>query len=334
MFVPDITHQFFQNVFHGHDPAGTAELIQYHGDLRLLLLQFAHDLVDFFVGKGKDNGRNDLFDRLAGDPGAGVKILLVDHTDDVVDIILIDQQPGEFRFQKTVCDLFLCAVQGHGFQIHAGSQDVLCLQFGKLNGIAQEFAVILVDTAFLLHFIHKHEQFFLRHFVVAFQTEDLGKQFFPAGKEEIERREDPDQDPQERTGKDGKAFRAILGDAFGRNFPEDQNHHGDHCCGDRCTQFSAVNIAENQRGNGCHGNIDNIVPDQDGRDQFIVVLGKFAGEFRSPCAFFGKGFHARPVHGRIGGFRGGKVGGHCKQKNQTCDFCKILHCGSIEYLRA
>ena len=187
-------------------------------------------------------------------------------------------------------------------------EDVLCLLLGKFDGVAQQLALAPVDTAALLHLVHEHQQLLLRHFALTVQAEDLRQQLFPEGEEQIERQQHPDENPQDGRGEHGKALRAVLGDAFGRDLAEDQHHHCDDHGGDRRARV-AVMAHKEHRADGGRRNIDDVVANQDGREQPVILLQQLAREGGVGIALFSKGFEPRGAGGGKRGLRGGKVGG-------------------------
>ena len=90
----------------------------------------------------------------------------MDGAEDVVDRILIDEKPRIFRLGEQRGDLFLCRRDGEGGKVGAVDQDILRALLGEVDGVFEQLALALVDAAVLLHLIDKHEQFFLRHFIV------------------------------------------------------------------------------------------------------------------------------------------------------------------------
>ena len=63
------------------------------------------------------------------------------------------------------------------------------------------------------------------------------------------------------------------------------------------------------RADGSRRNIDDVVADQDGREQPVILLQKPARKRSIGIALFSKGFEPRSAGRGKRGLRGGKVGG-------------------------
>ena len=236
----------------------------------------------------------------------------MDGTEDMVDGILVDQQAGILGIGEQRGSLLPARRDRQRRKVYAVDEDVLCLLLGKFDGVAQQLALAPVDTAALLDLIDEHQQLLLRHFTLAVQVERLRQQPFPEGEEQIERQQHPNEHAQDGCGEHGEALRAVLGDAFGRDLTENQHHHRDNHGGDRRACI-AIGVDEQHRADGGRRNVDDVVADQDGREQPVVLLQKPARESGVGIALFGKGLEPRGAGRGKCGLRGGKVGG----KQQT-----------------
>ena len=272
----------------------------------LVFLQQPQQVVDFLVFQ-RENGRGDeRLQRGLGDTGGYVKVLLVDDAHDVVDALTVNQQTGELGFGEDLGNLLLGGVQGDGLNIHPVGEDIFHLQVVELNGVAQKLSFVQVDAAVLLDLLHQEDQLFGRHFVVLFHLQNLGQQLFPGGEQEVHRGQDHTQDIDDGGGEHGEFLRAVLGDALGGNFAEDQHHYGDDHGGEGGAYVAAY-TDEKHRGDGRKGDIDDVVSDEDGGQQFVIILGKLVCQ---PCPFaalFRQGFQPGFVGGGKGGLRGGKI---------------------------
>ena len=106
-----------------------------------------------------------------------------------------------------------------------------------------------------------------------FDFEDLDQRFFPGREHKGQRREDQHEKSKDRIGKEGKTFGALFGQNFGGHFAEDQRH-ARHDSGRRDRCHVAV-CDQPQKENGRqrrHRDIDDVVADENGRQQFVVGI--------------------------------------------------------------
>ena len=97
---------------------------------------------------------------------------------------------------------------------------------------------------------------------------------------------------------------------------KDQNHNGQHEGGHRRAPLRVQQAGEQHCANGCCGNVDDIVADEDGGEQLVVLFrhSQHAGCCR--IAVLSTAFQADLVQGRKCGLRGGEKGGKCHQNDQ------------------
>ena len=161
----------------------------------------------------------------------------------------------------------------HGLQFDAMRQNFRRRQVAELKGVAQQLALVFVNAAVLLHILHEKEQFLVGHFCVVICLEEAGNQLFPLGKEKIQRGQHPDPEPDKGRTEHGKALRRVLCNAFGGDLTENQNND---CNDDRRNRRAdiAVKPDEQKCADGRHHDIDDIVADQDGGDQLVIIFGQ------------------------------------------------------------
>lgn len=179
--------------------------------------------------------------------------------------------------EKPVCakifaNFLLGSVQRDSGDVHAGSQHIPGFQLGELNSAADQRALLLVDTAGLLHLIHNSEQLLLGDGAVLLGVKEMGKQLFPLAKEKVERGQQYEKDPQDGRGKQGKRLWRLLGDALWGDFTEDQYHHGCHRSGHTGACFFAQGPDKDHSGKGRGGNIDNVVADQNRGEEAVIIF--------------------------------------------------------------
>ena len=94
MLVPDIAYQLLQDILHGDDTQSTAVLVQDDGQVGLVSLEVAEQVVDALALMDEQGGRDDLIQGLIREALGGEDVLGVDDADDLVDAVLVDQQAG------------------------------------------------------------------------------------------------------------------------------------------------------------------------------------------------------------------------------------------------
>ena len=161
----------------------------------------------------------------------------------------------------------------HGLQFDAMRQNFRRRQVAELKGVAQQLALVFVNAAVLLHILHEKKQFLVGHFGVVVRLEEAGNQLFPLGKEKIQRGQHPDPEPDKGRTEHGKALRRVLCNAFGGDLAKDQDNDRDHNGGNGRADV-AVKSDEQKCADGRHHDIDDIVADQDGGDQLVIIFGQ------------------------------------------------------------
>ena len=339
VLVPDVAYQLLQDVLHGDDTQRTAVLVQHHGQVGLVGLEVAEQVVDALTLMDEQGRGDQLLQGLVGEALGGEDVLGMEDAHDLVDAVLVDQQTGEAGFLEELTDLLHGGLDVEALQIHAVGQDILGLLLGEVDGVAEQVALLVVDGALLLDLLHQHEQLLLGHLAVGLNTEDLGHQLGPQGEEEAEGNEDPDEELHEGRREHGKALGAILGDGFGGDLTEDQHDHGDGGGGDQ----GAVAVGEGlilgvhaqgddeHRGDGGQQDVDQIVTDEDGGDQAVVVLAELEGEGSALVALVDHGLELGLAQGRKGSLSGGKVSGHQEAHGHDDDLCLGAHIVLLQF---
>ena len=128
------------------------------------------------------------------------------------------------------------------------------------------------------------------------KNEKLGKKLFHKAKEEVERRQYNGNHADHRRDQQGKGIGDVFGIVFRRYFTKNQhsNSHDDRRNG--CTVFGD-DVHKKNGGNGGKGDVDNVVADQNRRDQFVEILRDFEGGGSATIAVVGKRFDPDAVHG-------------------------------------
>ena len=146
-------------------------------------------------------------------------------------------------------------------------------QVAELKGVAQQLTLIFVNAAVLLHVLHEKEQFLVGHFCVVICLEEARNQLFPLGKEKIQRCQHPNPKADKGRAEQSKALRGVLRNTLGGDLTENQNND---CYDNRRNGRAdvAVKSDEQKCADGRHHDIDDIVADQDGGDQLVIIFGQ------------------------------------------------------------
>ena len=131
---------------------------------------------------------------------------------------------------------------------------------------------MLVQAALGPGLLYHAHQFLLCDAVVPSAAKDLGHQAFPLGKQEIQRSQDYHEDLEQGDGKHGKALRIFLCQALGGDLAKDEDHDGQYRSGYRGAALFIKQLDKQYRADGGRYVVDNIVADEDSRQQLVVLL--------------------------------------------------------------
>ena len=327
MLVPDVAHQLLQDVLHGHDTQGATVLIQHHGQMGLVGLQLTEQIVDALTLMDEQGRRDQFLQGLVGKTLGGKHVLGMENAHDLVDALLVNQQTGEAGLLEDLTDLLHGSLDVKALQIHAVGQDILGLLLGEVDGVTEQVALLVVDGALLLNLLHQHEQLFLGHFVVSLDTEDLGYQLCPQRENEADGNEDPNKELHEGGREHGESLGAVLGDGLGGDLTEHQHHNGDHGGGDQGSVIVGKDLIlpihaqsdDKHRSNGGQKNVDQVVADENGGEQAVVVLAELEREVGTLVALLDHGLELGLTQGRKSGFGSGKISGHQETHSHNDD---------------
>ena len=316
MLIPDLAYQLFQNIFQRDDALGAAVLVHHHRHVMVLLAQGAQQLGDLGGAGGIKGGLHKVFQRGILAQTAKVKVLFMYHTDDVVNGAMVNGQTGISRFRKGVGHLIQREVVLHRDHIHAGREDLLHLHIVELNGAADELAFPVGQLAVVLGLADHGHQLTLSDGVLLGAADEMPQQALPLAEQPGQRGEQDHEQVQKGRNRRGNRLRHLLCKALGGHLAKDQNHNGQHEGGHRRAPLRVQQAGEQHCANGCCGNVDDIVADEDGGEQLVVLFrhSQHAGCCR--IAVLGAAFQADLVQGRKCGLRGGEKGGKCHQNDQ------------------
>ena len=319
VFVPDLPHQLLHDVLQGHQALGAAVLVHYNNHVGLLPLENPQQLGDLGIAGGVQHGAgNGLYVGLTTIAG-GVEVLLMDHADDVVDVLMVHRQPGVTALGEGLSDVVHGVGVLHRHDVHAGGEDLIHLHIIELDGGADELALVLVQPALDLGLVHHGHQLFLGDAAVPLLVKYHGQQLFQQAEQEVHRGKDHHENPHNGSGEHGKALGILLGQALGRDLAKDQHHNGDDGGRDHRAVLQPQALGEEHGGQRGGGQVDDVVAHQNGGQQVVVLVHQPEGQGGPAVAGVGLALQADAVEGGKGGLRGGEIGGQDHQNNQNHD---------------
>ena len=114
----------------------------------------------------------------------------------------------------------------------------------------------------------------------------------------------------------GKPLGRFLGQALGGDFTEDQHQDGHHHSGKGDTGITEI-LGENDGGQGGRRDVDDVVADENGGKELIVVLRKVQSQLSLFASRLGHVLQPDAVEGCEGRFGGGKIGRQDVYKRQA-----------------
>ena len=255
----------------------------------------------------------------------------MDHAHDVVDAVVVDGETGIAALHKERGRLLHGGGVGDGHQIHTGSEDLGHFQIVELDGVADQIALMLVQAAFILCLIHHAHQLLLGDAVALSGAEHLGEQPLPLREQEVGRGQDDDQQAKQRGGDHGPALRILLGQALGGDLAEDQDDDGQDNGGDSGTADVVDQLDEQHRADGGGHVVDDVVADEDGGQQAVIVLRQLQRAGGPAVAVVRFVLQTDAVERGKGGLGCGKIPGHGHQGHQGDEHCDTgtVHKGRI-----
>ena len=197
----------------------------------------------------------------------------------------------------------------HRFQLDPVRQDFRRCQIAEFKRVSQKLPLVFIDAAVLLNVFHEEKQFLVGHFGILVGLEKAGNEFLPLGKKKIHRRQHPNPQADKGGADHGKAFRRILRHALGGDFAKDQNHDRHNDGGNRRAHV-AVETDKQKRTDRRNQDIHDIVSNQDGRDQLVVILRQLERQCRSPVSVIRENLQPSLIQRRKCRFCRAEIGGH------------------------
>ena len=232
----------------------------------------------------------------------GVQVFLMHHADDVVDGLVIHRQAGVAALGKGVGQFVQRNIVGHRHHVHTGGQHFLHFHIIKFDGGADQLAFPVGEFPVIFRLTHHGEQLGIGDHIVLAAVEKAVQQLFPAAEQKIQRGEQGDEYIEDGRTDDRKFFRHFLGEALGGDLAKNQHQHRDDHSGHRGAILPAAQPDKQHRAEGGHGNVDNVVADEDGGQQVVVAFGERQHLFGLLVAGIRPAFQANLVERGIGGF--------------------------------
>ena len=249
----------------------------------LVLLQNPQQLKGFCVAGGVEYRGFQVGYHGLPPVAGGVEVLLVDKAHDVVHRLVVDGDAGVACLSEEGGQLLHGALLVGGGEVHPGGEQVGHLQVVEGNGVADQVALVLVQAALGLGLVHHAHQLLLGDAVVPPGPEDLAHQPLPLAEQKVQRGEEHHEQLEQRLGEHGEVLRALLGQALGGDLPEDQNDDGEGHRGHRGAVLVEPPGAQHG-GHGGGGDVDNVVADEDGGQQLVILLRQGQGFDRTAAA--------------------------------------------------
>ena len=189
---------------------------------------------------------------------------------------------------------------------------------------------MLVQPTLAVCLIHHAHQLFLGDAVLLRLAKQQAQQLLPQAEEQVNGSQHNREQPQQRRGRHCPALRRLLGKAFGRDLAKDQNDHRQHH-GGRRRAVLVKPLGKQHRGNGGGGNIHDVVADEDGGEQLVILLCQRKGAGRPGVALVRPVLQPDAVEGCKCRFGGGEVGrqGHKNHKGYGHRGTGTVHLGRI-----
>ena len=276
MLVPDLAHQFLQDVFQGHQTFGAAVLVHHHGHMHLPALHFIQQIGHRGGGGDVDDRRDQVFPAVVVPQLGLVKVLFVDHADDGVDAAVPDGNTGEAVGGDQLIQLLGAGLVGDGHNVHPRRQDLLYLHVSELNGGTDEAALVLIQPPFVLSGGDHGDQLVFRDAPIAIGVEQTPYQLLEQAEQDGQRAQNHGEHPQKGGCGHGPALCVFFGDGLGADLPKGEDDQGQDHRGDGGAILRAE-LGEEQGAQGGGGDVDNIIAHQKGGEQSVKIFSQAQG---------------------------------------------------------
>ena len=121
----------------------------------------------------------------------------------------------------------------------------------------------------------------------------------------------------------GKLLGEVLGNTLGGDLAEDQHQDSHYHRGDGSAHI-AVKLHKQQSANGGHGNVHDIVADQDGGNQLVIVFRQAVGQLGPAVTAVRQPLQTDGIQRRKSRFSGRKVRGHQDTEHHNQDAWQFI----------
>ena len=144
----------------------------------------------------------------------------------------------------------------------------------------------------------------------------MAQQLLPLGEQPGQRGHQGHQEHKEGRDCRGHLFRHLLGQALGGHFAKDQHDDRQHNGRHRCAPLGTQHLGKQDGADGSGGDVHDIVADEDGGKQLIVLLRHGQHPGGRGIAVLGAAFQADLIQGGKCGLGCGEKGGEYHQYYQ------------------
>ncbi len=219
----------------------------------------------------------------------------------------------------------------HRLQLNPVRQDFRRCQIAEFKRVSQKLPLVFINAAVLLNVFHEEKQFLMGHFRILVGLEKAGNEFLPLGKKKIQRRQHPNPQTDKGGADHGKAFRRILRHALGGDFTKDQNNDRHNDGGNRRAHVAVEPDKQKRTDRGNH-DIHDIVSNQDGRDQLVVIPRQLECQRRSPVSVIRENLQPSLIQRRKCRFCRAEIGGHGNTDDHRQNTSHIIHTKLLDFL--
>ena len=149
--VPDVAHDFLQNILQCDHAAGAAEVVQNHGHLHFTFPKCLQRHRKTCAAVQEKSGGHQVADGgVRMDSQHAVSVIQIKNAGNGIHILVIDRQTGKGTFGHGLQNILPAVGQVDGQQVHPGRQDLFDGSFAEAHSGLQQLAAVLVDNAFIL----------------------------------------------------------------------------------------------------------------------------------------------------------------------------------------
>ena len=150
----------------------------------------------------------------------------------MVQVLMINRNPGEPGIAERVRGLFNRCVVLQGGHVHPGRHDIRGVLVVKLDGGTDQFAFFFLNVSLSLRLVDHGHQFIFDLAFFLLRLYQLGQQLPPQGKQPVQGLQHRHQEADHAADRHGVFLRLLLGQRLGADLAEEQHQHRHHDGGD------------------------------------------------------------------------------------------------------